>query len=196
VRAHAEDPAVRTHLDATARDAGLAPDDLAGIIATLIGWIDADRKATPLKALQGMIWQEGYANAAYTAHIYDDALAALRAWHAQGRRLYVYSSGSIAAQKLYFAHTTAGDLTALFSGYFDTTTGPKKDADSYRSIAHTVGVAADDMAFLSDLEGEVDAARSAGLRTVWVRRDLARAPASQRGHRVVRSFAEIKLDAL
>jgi enolase-phosphatase E1 len=196
VRRHRHDPTVRTHLEATARDANLEPDNIEGAIATLLAWIDADRKATPLKALQGMIWQEGYAAGAYTAHVYDDAIVALRAWHAQGRKLYVYSSGSVPAQKLYFAHTTVGDLTPLFSGYFDTTTGPKKEADSYRAIARAVGVDASTMVFLSDLEGEVDAARDAGLRTVWVRRDLAKTPATHRDHRVVRSFAEIKLDAL
>ena len=93
-------------------------------VATLTRWIDEDRKATPLKTLQGMIWADGYRERAFTGHIYPDAAAALRRWHEAGIALYVFSSGSVAAQKLLFGHSDAGDLTPLFSGYFDTTTGP------------------------------------------------------------------------
>ncbi len=140
-------------------------------VTTLLSWIDEDRKATPLKTLQGMIWAEGYADGTLTGHVYRDAAAALRRWHARGIRLYVYSSGSVAAQKLIFGHSNEGDLTPLFSGYFDTTTGPKREPASYRAIADAAGLAAADMLFLSDAPAEVAAARAAGMAALLVDRD-------------------------
>ncbi len=132
-------------------------------VATLIRWIDEDRKATPLKALQGMIWADGYASGAFRGHVYPDAVAGLRRWHAAGVRLYVFSSGSVTAQKQLFGFSDAGDLTAMFSGYFDTTTGPKREAASYAKIAAAIGEAAADVLFLSDTPEEVAAARTAGM---------------------------------
>ena len=132
-------------------------------VATLTRWIDEDRKATPLKTLQGMIWADGYAAGAFTGHLYADAVAGLRRWHAAGVKLYVFSSGSVAAQELLFGHSDAGDLTALFSGYFDTTTGPKRDAASYAMIAAAIGGEASAVLFLSDTPEEVAAARGAGM---------------------------------
>jgi enolase-phosphatase E1 len=132
-------------------------------VATLLRWIDEDRKATPLKALQGMIWADGYASGAFTGHVYPDAVAGLKRCHAAGVTLYVFSSGSVAAQKLLFGHSDAGDLTPLFAGYFDTTTGPKREAASYAKIATAIGEAPGDIVFLSDTPEEVAAARAAGM---------------------------------
>ena len=132
-------------------------------IETLTRWIDEDRKATPLKALQGMIWADGYASGAFLGHVYPDAVAGLRRWHTAGMKLYVFSSGSVAAQKLLFGHSDAGDLTPLLSGYFDTTTGPKREAGSYRAIAGEIGLAPGDILFLSDTPEEAAAARAAGM---------------------------------
>jgi len=139
-------------------------------VATLTRWIDEDRKATPLKTLQGMIWADGYRERAFTGHIYPDAAAALRRWHETGIALYVFSSGSVAAQKLLFGHSDAGDLTPLFSGYFDTTTGPKREAASYQAIANSVGLAADEILFLSDTPQEIAAAQEAGLSALLIDR--------------------------
>ena len=139
-------------------------------VATLIRWIDEDRKATPLKTLQGMIWTDGYREGAFTGHIYADAAAALRRWHAAGIALYVFSSGSVAAQKLLFGHSDAGDLTPLFSGYFDTTTGPKREAASYTAIARAIGFDPQDVLFLSDTPEEIAAARAAGLQALLIDR--------------------------
>ncbi|AOH84138.1 enolase [Sphingomonas panacis] len=139
-------------------------------IATLLRWIDEDRKATPLKTLQGMIWADGYASGAFTGHVYADAVSALRRWHAAGVALYVFSSGSVAAQKLLFGHSDAGDLTPLFSGYFDTTTGPKRESASYAKIAESIGVAADEILFLSDIAEEIAAARGAGMQALLIDR--------------------------
>ena len=140
-------------------------------VATLTRWIDEDRKATSLKTLQGMIWADGYREGAFTGHIYPDAAAALRRWHAAGIALNVFSSGSVAAQKLLFGHSDAGDLTPLFSGYFDTTTGPKREAASYRAIADAIGLAANEILFLSDTPQEIAAAREAGLSALLIDRD-------------------------
>ncbi|OQW44828.1 MAG: 2,3-diketo-5-methylthio-1-phosphopentane phosphatase [Proteobacteria bacterium SG_bin6] len=139
-------------------------------IETLLRWIDEDRKATPLKELQGLIWADGYASGAFTGHVYADAVRGLRRWHAGGLKLYIFSSGSVAAQKLLFGHSDAGDLTPLFSGYFDTKTGPKREAASYAAIAAAIGVAPDAVLFLSDTPEEVGAARAAGMRALRVDR--------------------------
>lgn len=139
-------------------------------VATLTRWIDEDRKATPLKTLQGMIWAEGYRERAFTGHVYPEAVTALRRWHAAGIALYVFSSGSIAAQKLLFGHSDAGDLTPLLSGYFDTTTGPKREAASYRAIAGAIGLAPADILFLSDTPEEVMAGRAAGMEALLIDR--------------------------
>ena len=137
----------------------------------LIQWIDEDKKITPLKALQGMIWEDGYKHHHFKGHVYTDAVANLRAWQLQGIQLYVYSSGSIHAQKLLFGYSDFGDMKPLFSGYFDTTTGAKGDAESYNKITAALNFPATNILFLSDIEKELDAARSAGMKTVWLVRD-------------------------
>ena len=190
LREHWDEPAVQEQVRALAADTGadVATADHADRI--LQQWIREDRKATPLKALQGMIWKAGYQSGAYTAHLYPDTAPALQRWHDAGLPLYVYSSGSIAAQKLFFGYSDAGDLTPLFSGYFDTTTGMKQETESYRKIATAIGVPASEIVFLSDIEGELNAAREAGFQTILLDRD-GKAPASS--HQCVTSFAEISL---
>lgn len=190
VAAHAGDAKVRRCLDdarATAGDPALG-DDAA--IALLLQWIDEDRKLTALKTLQGLVWAAGYQSGELVCPIYDDAAAALRAWHAAGQPLYVYSSGSAAAQRLLFGHTTHGDLTPLFRNYFDTTIGPKLEAGSYRAIARAAGVAPEAILFLSDHPGELDAASAAGLRTICLDRGEAALTAAM-PHRRVATFAAI-----
>jgi enolase-phosphatase E1 len=153
-----------------AQDEGL---DVEGCIAVLEAWQDADRKIAPLKDLQGRIWREGYESGAFTGHIYPDAAAGLRRWHAAGFKLYVYSSGSVEAQKLLFRHSDAGDLTPLFTGYFDTAVGAKREAASYRAIAERIGCGPDAILFLSDIIEELDAAHAAGLQVTLLARDGA-----------------------
>ena len=117
-----------------------------------------------------MIWADGYRDADFTAHIYPDAAEALQRWHAAGERMAVYSSGSVPAQKLFFGHSDAGDLTGLFSAWFDTEIGGKREASSYTRIAEALQVAPAELLFLSDVVAELDAAREAGLGTVLVDR--------------------------
>lgn len=147
--------------------------DIERLIETLFSFMDVDRKSTALKALQGLIWRDGYVNGDFTGHLYDDVLPALKAWKQQGTALYVYSSGSVAAQKLLFGYSDAGNITDLFSGYFDTHVGAKREAQSYRNIAAETGVAPEELLFLSDIHQELDAAREAGWQTVQLIRGEA-----------------------
>jgi enolase-phosphatase E1 len=141
------------------------PDDAQGVpVETLERWIDEDRKEPVLKAIQGRIWREGYERGELKGHIYPDAAEALRRWKAAGLRLYVYSSGSVEAQRLIFGHSEAGDLTPLFDGYFDLEIGSKLKAESYMRIAGGMELAPGDILFLSDNPKEIDAARGAGLQ--------------------------------
>ncbi len=170
VRDHAHDERVTALLAGALKEAG-EPLDTEQLIDRLIHWIDEDKKVTPLKSLQGLIWEAGYRQGHYQGHIYRDAVDQMRAWKQQGLALYVYSSGSVFAQKLLFAHTEYGDLTPLFSGYFDTHIGAKKETASYRNIAGQLELAPADIVFLSDIKEELDAAKAAGLKTVWLNRD-------------------------
>jgi len=170
LRDHAGEPQVREQIRAAAATAGLDDDDLEAVIARLLEWIEQDRKITPLKTLQGMVWKAGYENGDYRAHIYEDACRKLREWAAQDIALYVYSSGSVQAQQLFFRHSTCGNLLPLFRGHFDTATGGKQEAASYRAIAETIVIPAADILFLSDVVEELDAARAAGMHTCLLRR--------------------------
>jgi enolase-phosphatase E1 len=194
VRAHGGEPQVRHWLDIAAVDAGgVCQDDV--LAEVMQGWIDQDRKLPALKALQGMIWADGYAAGEYRAHVYDDAVDGLRRWHAAGHPLHVYSSGSVAAQKLLFGHSTAGDLSPLFSGWFDTAIGGKRETESYRTLVRTLARPANEIVFLSDVVEELDAAREAGMETVLLDRredyPTPRLGDATHGHRRVESFADI-----
>jgi len=178
LREHAHSATVAPWIAQVAAEIGAPISALDAVTDALLEWLRQDRKHTALKALQGMIWQRGYAEQIFQAHVYSDVAPALRAWHAADIKLYVYSSGSIAAQKLFFSHSEAGDLSALFSGYFDTTSGPKRDPDSYRSILSALALRADQVLFLSDITAELDAARSCGMPTRWLVRKPASTPAS------------------
>lgn len=196
VRENHDDPDVRRWLDAVATESGgICTDEV--IVETLQGWIDQDRKHTALKALQGMIWQDGYLSADFVAPVYPDAARMLKKWHGDGHALAVYSSGSVAAQKLLFGHTDAGDLIPLFSAFFDTEVGHKRDAASYRTIAERLGRAPGDIVFLSDVVEELDAAREAGLRTVLVDRredyPQPRTGEATNGHERVDDFSGVRL---
>ncbi|MCB1628944.1 MAG: acireductone synthase [Xanthomonadales bacterium] len=185
---HQSDPAVTTLLQQLREEVGADADP----VQTLRGWIDADVKHPVLKALQGMIWQEAFEQHGYRSHVYPDAVHQLQRWHAAGLPLHVYSSGSIQAQRLYFRHTEAGDLGGLFQRHFDTSSGPKREAESYRRIAADLALPPAGLLFLSDVEAELDAARAAGWQTLLVAR--ASEPTATR-HPWVSDFDQIDLDA-
>ncbi|KMN19973.1 acireductone synthase [Pseudomonas helleri] len=190
VREHAETPDVAKQLGAVRLDSGEPEADVERVIEILQQWIAEDRKATPLKALQGMIWKQGYEAGELKGHVYPDAVEALKAWHEKGYDLYVYSSGSIQAQQLIFGCSEAGDLTPLFSGYFDTTSGPKREAQSYRHITEAIGCPAGKILFLSDIVEELDAAQQAGMQTCGLVREGGKKLGD---HLTVSSFADIDI---
>jgi enolase-phosphatase E1 len=157
---------------------------------TLLGWMDRDEKVTALKAVQGMIWAEGFHSGEIVGRVYPDVAPALRRWAQAGVRLFIYSSGSVEAQKLLFGFSEAGNLTPLFQGFFDTRVGAKREAASYQRICRGVNVAAGEMLFLSDVEAELDAAAEAGLRTCQLVRAEDGTVASAR-HDAAADFAEV-----
>jgi 5-methylthioribose kinase len=163
--------------------------DTQQLIATLQRWINEDRKLTPLKSLQGLIWQEGYERGELRGHVYEDAVEAMRGWHAAGLKLYIYSSGSVLAQRLIFSHTAYGDLTPCFSGYFDTTIGGKFEPDSYRAIAARIALPPAAVLFLSDHAAEISAAAIAGMQVIQVCRE---SPGEVRDRTRIASFAQIE----
>jgi enolase-phosphatase E1 len=171
IKNNREMPEVEHWLQETRKEVQQPTLDENGVIDVLIKWIDQDKKITPLKALQGLIWEAGYKNQDYQGHIYPDAVEHLKRWKENNLKLFVFSSGSIKAQKLLFTHTSFGDLTPLFSGYFDTTIGAKQQAESYQAIAQQLGISPEQILFLSDIIGELDAAKAAGMQTTCLVRE-------------------------
>ena len=193
ITCNAEDPHVVPHINDVRQETGEALD-LDGVTTQLIAWIDEDKKVTPLKALQGLIWEKGYKDGDFHGHIYQDAYEKLKEWHELGIDLYVYSSGSVYAQKLLFGHTEYGDLNSLFKGNFDTTIGAKKDTDSYQSILKLLNLPASEVLFLSDVKEELDAAAEAGLHTMWLVRYGS--PDAFAMHQQVKDFSMIHPETL
>jgi len=192
VKAHLEEPDMRAILDDAAVEAGCNVHDLPCILQALHAWSAQDVKARPLKELQGRIWVEGFESSGIQGHLYDDAIDALRRFHAAGVRLYIYSSGSVPAQKLLFGHSVAGDLLPLFSGFYDTAIGGKRERKSYENIVAEIGITPDCVVFFSDNAAELDAAREAGLQTMQLARpEDGVAPAE--GHLATTSFAGIEI---
>lgn len=152
--------------------------------------MEIDRKSTGLKQLQGLIWEEGYRSGRLHGDVYPDVPEALRAWKERGVRARIFSSGSVLAQKLLFGHTSYGDLLPCFEGFHDTTTGPKQVADSYTKIAAAFDLPPGEILFLSDVVGELDAARAAGYRTGLFLRP-GNKPAEPGSHPTYRSFLEL-----
>lgn len=173
VRNNLELPITQDILQQVREITGKSNLDVESCLNQLITWQAEDKKITPLKTLQGLIWQEGYDKGELKAHVYDDAVEYLQNWHDAGLTLAVYSSGSIAAQKLLFRNTSVGDLTALFSAYFDTTTGSKVESQSYVKIANELSVLPQEILFLSDSLQELVAASEANLNVCGLNRETA-----------------------
>jgi enolase-phosphatase E1 len=153
--------------------------------------ITQDRKSRWLKDLQGRIWEEGYRRGVLKGEVYPDVPVALRRWTDAGVSAGIFSSGSVLAQKLLFAHSTAGDLTPFLSRYFDTAVGSKTDVDSYKRIADQLPSPPGGILFISDVTKELDAARAAGFQTLLCVRPPAQPPASAEAYQIVRTFEEI-----
>jgi len=168
---HADDREIAELLRQVAQEMGGGTPDQKQLVAQLQLWIDKDLKIPALKAIQGYQWQAGYQKGDYFGHLYDDAYHAFKNWLDKGIRLYVYSSGSVKAQKLLFSHTEYGDLSGWFSGNFDTAIGAKTQTDSYRRIAQEIGQAPQHILFLSDVIAELDAAHESGMQVASLQRD-------------------------
>ena len=201
---HQASPEVLRALDQIACDSGAVSNSEGGVAKLALeseraAWVtrihalmDADAKQTGLKWLQGLIWDEGYRSGELKSVLFSDAVESIQAWHQSGLRLRIYSSGSIAAQRLFFAYSDRGDWTGCLEGYHDTTTGPKRAAASYQAIAESAGLPASDILFLSDITEELDAALEAGCQTAWVVRP-GNKPGQTDRHPTLRSFTEIWL---
>ena len=199
-------PAVRADIaalrDENAEDAkrGLEPPVLEGpleqvsfdAVESYVQWLmDHDRKTTPLKSIQGKIWDEGYQKGELRSQVFEDVPRAFERWRERGKTIYIYSSGSVLAQKLLFANTEAGDLTPFISGYFDTNIGAKKDPESYRRIASELKLQSLAVLFVSDVTAELDAAASDGFETLLCVRPGNHPQSPAASHTIINTFDEI-----
>ena len=199
VREHREERDVMRVLVRLSDSTGIPLHKIDELIQLLEQWIKDDVKNTELKTLQGMVWEKGYKQGLFQAHIYPDVPEVIQNWQQQELNLYVFSSGSVKAQQLFFRFSDAGDLRLLFSGYFDTSVGPKKEVESYENIAQAIALKPESILFLSDVKEELDAAEAAGFKTTWVIRpqDTSLDPERARlktSHPVVTSFDQIQVD--
>lgn len=153
------------------RDAGSGAQpppltDDPATIADYVHWlIDRDHKSTGLKSLQGKIWREGYTSGTLKAQVFSDVRPAFERWQGAGLQISIFSSGSVLAQQLLFAHTEDGDLTPYINDYFDTNVGAKGNTESYRRIAMNMNLAPHEILFISDVVSELEAASTAQMKT-------------------------------
>jgi enolase-phosphatase E1 len=196
-RAHASDnldaediEALRLSHESDLRN-GFSPPPWSDAPVAYVHWLmDQDRKSTALKNLQGKIWLTGYQQGALHGAVFEDVPGALARWHEAGIDLRIYSSGSKLAQRLLFSSTNSGDLTKFLNGYFDTTTGPKIEAESYALISRAFGFEPGEILFVSDVVRELDAARIAGMQTALCMRP-GNHPQTPGMHRRISSFEDI-----
>lgn len=191
IRQYYQEPEIAAIIEDIKIEVGQENLSIESVIDTLLGWIEADLKITPLKKLQGLIWEDGFKKGKFKGHIYEDAYQNLQKWCDRGLSLYVYSSGSEQAQKSLFGHTEYGNLNVLFSGYFDTRIGNKKESLSYTKIAREIKIESQEILFLSDVVAELDAAANARYQTILLVRD--KMPENTNNHQIVNNFNEIKI---
>ncbi|MBY0518639.1 MAG: acireductone synthase [Bacteriovoracaceae bacterium] len=188
VRAHPQHPAIE-EARAILKSEQNIEASIDDVIQALKLWITTDRKAPPLKNLQGEIWKVGYETNRFKGHVYPDVLPFWQLAHSKGYKIAIYSSGSVAAQKLIFKNSLSGDLTSLIADYFDTKVGHKREKESYLKIADLLHSPADDIVFFSDISEELDAAQAAGMQTV----QLFREAMTPRSHKAISQFSEFTL---
>jgi enolase-phosphatase E1 len=199
---HADDAAIHDVCDMVLRENGCEPcgagrlgvEDQLRVQRAVRQLMDRDAKATGLKQLQGMVWKTGFQDGRLRAHLYPDVAPALRRWRNRGYSLRIYSSGSVQAQKLFLAHTIQGDLLELFDEHYDTTTGGKKDPESYVRIAKDWDMHPDQLLFISDSLAELDAARLSGYRTLMSSRPDNPPCTEPHTHSLIKTFAEVQFE--
>ncbi len=162
------------------------------VLELLLRWIQEDKKITELKDLQGLLWESGYINGDYKAHLYPEVINCFKKWSDNNFKIYIYSSGSVKAQKLLFKYSVQGDLTPLISGYFDTNIGAKREVQSYQNILDELKLAASEVTFFSDIEEELDAAAEIGIKTLHLNRDGLY---NESRHKIINSFNEVHFHA-
>ncbi len=172
-----------------ALEEGVKLESIDDQITQLLKWSLEDKKITPLKTLQGILWEAGYKSGEIKGHVYPDVAAALQFWKSNGIELGVFSSGSVAAQKLIFGYSESGDLRPYFSAYFDTKTGGKRETETYTKIAEILKKAPDEILFLSDIIEELEAAKEAQFQTI----QLVRPGNTANWENHVNDFSEIIL---
>ncbi len=165
-----------------------SPESVANYLKFLI---EVDRKSTPLKFLQGKIWQKGYETGELESIVFEDVPNAFERWKSEGKTIAIYSSGSILAQKLIFKYSNFGDLSSFISNYFDTNTGHKREAESYVKIAHALNHPPKRIAFFSDIPAELDAARHAGMQTRLIIRKGNGLVENSNNYEVIYNFNEV-----
>ena len=168
----------------------LVSDEIDSIVAYVEWLIAHDRKSTGPKSLQGKIWRRGYVDGSLKAQVFADVAPAFERWTSAGLSVNIFSSGSVLAQQLLFAHTDAGDLTTFIDNYFDTNIGKKVEAESYLRIAGALDFAPDQILFISDVVAELDAASEAGMKTLLSIR-AGNQPQPLTNHPVIHSFDEL-----
>lgn len=198
VRSNHEERDVMRVLTRLSKTTGIPRQEINGIVELLELWTRDEETYADLKALQGMVLEKAYKQGLFQAHVYEDVLAVLQHWVQQEINLYVFSSESIKAQQLFFRFTEMGDFRLLFSGYFDSEMGEKRNVATFRNIAQAIALPAESILYLSDCKEELDCASEAGLRTCWVVRpqETSLDPSRIRAkspHQVVVSFDEIDL---
>jgi enolase-phosphatase E1 len=196
LQTHLDDDEIYKITQALAQETGIDADirDSNGctqIVLAAIDLMNKDVKSTPLKALQGRIWKTGFQSGQLVSHVFDDVPSSLADWSTSGIDIRIYSSGSIDAQKLFFRHTAAGDLTTHLRGHYDTTTGPKREQESYLKISNDIGVKPEHILFLSDIGAELDAARAVGMATGATMRPGNQPFESLYDHEHIHSFADV-----
>jgi len=197
LRNNPNNPQVKAAINEIATLASINANDVESIIQQLLEWIKNDKKITVLKTLQGLIWEEGYRKGDYKAHVYPDAYDHLKKWQQDNIPLYLYSSGSIKAQQLFFKFSDYGDIRYLFQNYFDTTSGHKKESTSYHNIAKALQRPCEEILFLSDIVEELDAAKEAGMSTCWLVRKADTSATEEQlnnpPHPTAESFSQIQV---
>jgi enolase-phosphatase E1 len=191
LRLHWNDPAVTAARAMLSEGGDFSERSLASLRATLMSLMDADAKSTGLKQLQGLVWDEGYRAGHFQSPVFPDVPEALARWQRAGLTIAIYSSGSVAAQKVFFQHSNSGDLTRYLSMFFDTMTGPKKSASSYQAIATALAAAPADVLFISDIAEELEAAATTGMRGLLAVRP-GNKPADSQRFGMITTFDELK----
>jgi enolase-phosphatase E1 len=197
IDSHSDDPVVADAVSQIRAMATLPSDaPTSALVDVLHGWMDADQKIAPLKTLQGLIWQKGYADGDLVTEFFPDVVPTLRSWHDTGLDLAVFSSGSVAGQVASFSRTTDGDVTSLFSVHFDTVNaGPKRERASYSAIAAGLSATGPEIVFFSDVPAELDAAAEDGWQTVGLARPGEPFEHADFGnHLAIKSFTEVTVD--